>query len=221
MSIPGSPPAPPPTYSGFPQSPLRSPATNKLVPRFEQVPRIHGRSSGATAAKTASLSSSGSAHTANVSAHSSAPPSSPSRPPRPHEAPLEIPDLVRPSTSRGQTPRPGPPPSRALPPAPPVSPISGSWPSMPPGHVHGDVGVAIGLVSHNPAQGVTLQPESQDLCELTERFGRESRDSWGSWGGTGGGGPGIVLSSPQKKGAGARGSPVLEEADLERMGGSY
>ncbi|KAH6705032.1 hypothetical protein EV126DRAFT_398943 [Verticillium dahliae] len=88
---------------------------------------------------------------------------------RPHEFPLEIPDLVSPGLGRGgQTPRPGPPPNRSLPPAPPVSPSSAGWPTPPMNHVHGHVGVAVGLVSHSPAQGVTLRPESRELCELTE-----------------------------------------------------
>lgn len=88
-------------------------------------------------------------------------------------------------------------------------------------HVHGHVGVAVGLVSHSPAQGVTLRPESRELCELTERYARESRDSWGSWGGIGGGGPGVVAPAMQGKGAGRTRGPVLGEADLERMGGKY
>ncbi|KAG7137270.1 hypothetical protein HYQ45_005338 [Verticillium longisporum] len=219
---PGSPRAPPPTYSSFPPSPLRSPATSKLVLRYEHAVQTEGRSSGTTSTKTLSLRSSGSTHTVAVSAYSTATAPSPSRPPRPHEFPLEIPDLVSPGLGRGgQTPRPGPPPNRSLPPAPPVSPSSAGWPTPPMNHVHGHVGVAVGLVSHSPAQGVTLRPESRELCELTERYARESRDSWGSWGGIGGGGPGVVAPAMQGKGAGRTRGPVLGEADLERMGGKY
>ncbi|EEY15410.1 predicted protein [Verticillium alfalfae VaMs.102] len=220
--MPGSPRAPPPTYSSFPPSPLRSPATSKLVPRHEHTVQTEGRSSGTTPTETLSFRSSGSTHTVGVSAYSTATASSPSRPPRPHEFPLEIPDLVSPGLGcGGQTPRPGPPPNRSLPPAPPVSPSSASWPTPSMNHVHGDVGVAVGVVSHSHAQGVTLRPESRELCELTERYERESRDSWGSWGGNGGRGPAVVAPDMQGTGAGRTRGPVLGEADLERMGGKY
>ncbi|EGY20023.1 uncharacterized protein VDAG_02039 [Verticillium dahliae VdLs.17] len=78
---PGSPRAPPPTYSSFPPSPLRSPATSKLVPRYEHAVQTEGRSSGTTSTKTLSLRSSGSTHTVAVSAYSTATAPSPSRPP--------------------------------------------------------------------------------------------------------------------------------------------
>ncbi|ROT43487.1 hypothetical protein SODALDRAFT_348199 [Sodiomyces alkalinus F11] len=204
------------------------------------------------AGKTASLSSSASNRTtttlrtstttnsvAPVPAAASlalTPPVSPRRPQRPHEAPLEIPDLVRPGPDRGHGPGPGPPPNRALPPAPPLASASASTVSLaltqnqgqhqqqPSAQVHGDSGADTGIANSNPAQEVALQQESQDFREHTERYGREPRGSWGSWGGSGGGAPGVVSMSPQKAGGGggaSMNSPVLEEADLERMGGRY
>ncbi|KAI6781369.1 uncharacterized protein J7T54_002261 [Emericellopsis cladophorae] len=67
---------------------------------------------------------------------------------------------------------------------------------------------------HNPAEGVVLDKNAQDLCELTDEYARESRDtSWGSW--RGGGGPGRVASEQHVGGS------VMREADLERLGGRY
>ncbi|KAG9256412.1 uncharacterized protein F5Z01DRAFT_672399 [Emericellopsis atlantica] len=79
---------------------------------------------------------------------------------------------------------------------------------------HGNIGVAVGIVRHNPAEGVVLDKNAQDLCELTDEYARESRDtSWGSW--RGGGGPGRVASEQHVGGS------VMRERDLERLGGRY
>lgn len=242
-SVPGTPTAPPPVYQGFPRAPICAPTDNKLVPRNEE--RYHGLTTSSAhdmgVAKTVSVSSAGSQRTASgySTTTASLPPTSPTtsgpvpfgtalsplRPPRPHDSPLQIPDLVRPDpdSPRGHGNIPSPPPNRALPPAPAGGtplPSPGFPPSAYP-HQHGDIGVAVGVVSHNPAQGVVLQPDSQDLCDLTEQYGKDTRDSWGSWGG---GGPGVILPSPAKRsghGQGRAESPALEEVDLERLGGRY
>ncbi|KAK1730545.1 uncharacterized protein BDZ83DRAFT_747325 [Colletotrichum acutatum] len=184
--------------------------------------------------KTSSMSSAASSRTATTVSNVSSifphlvPYSWPMRPPRPHEKPLLIPDLVCP----------GPPPARSLPPAPPGSPTSpvsfhkklllqqlqqqqqqqkrgGSFDSV-------SAAVSNGWIPpRNPARGVMLEKESRDLCELTETCAREwrERNSWGSWS-IGGGGTGVGTSSVQK-GGGSVNSPVLEEEDLERIGGRY
>ena len=81
------------------------------------------------------------------------------------------------------------------------------------------MGVAVGVVSRNPAHGVVLPSEARELCELTEEYARETRDSWGSWSGGGGGAPGVQMSS--RKAEGETSPPKLDEGDLERMGGKY
>lgn len=84
---------------------------------------------------------------------------SPTRPRRPHEAPLEIPDLV---TPRRNSPTPtSPPPNKSLPPPPP--------PTM--------IGIAktTGLLHQQSREG------SISLHSLARQHTRD-RDSWGSWG---------------------------------------
>jgi hypothetical protein len=83
-----------------------------------------------------------------------------------------------------------------------------------------------------------LPKESQDLHDLTQEYAREAMENridWGSWGGTGtggsggggggGGGGGVapVTTSPRKRSGSSKGhgSPVLQEGELERMGGKY
>lgn len=86
---------------------------------------------------------------------------SPTRPRRPHEAPLEIPDLV---TPRRNSPTPtSPPPSKSLPPPPPPPP------SM--------IGIAktTGLLPQQSREG------GISLHSLARQHTRD-RDSWGSWG---------------------------------------
>ncbi|KAF9877629.1 hypothetical protein CkaCkLH20_04764 [Colletotrichum karsti] len=171
--------------------------------------------------KTASMSSATTGRTARTVSNTSSGfpypvPSSPSRPARPHEMPLRIPDLVCP----------GPPPNRALPPPPPpVSPVSPiallRQHSTDNGH-NVSMALAAGFIPpRNPARGVVLGKDSRDFCDLTESYARESkdRDSWGSWS-IGAGGT-ILGSSSIQRGGERVNSPVLEEADLERMGGRY
>ncbi|CAG9938873.1 unnamed protein product [Clonostachys rosea f. rosea IK726] len=117
---------------------------------------------------------------------------------------------------------PGPPPCRALPSTPvsgqhPQSPLQDSSLSSQPGNF----GVALGLVSHNPAKGVILDPEARSLRDLTEECERESRNnSWGSWrGSVGGYSP--TFSPPDKSKKREFRSQVLQEGDLERLGGKY
>ncbi|CAI6098566.1 unnamed protein product [Clonostachys chloroleuca] len=117
---------------------------------------------------------------------------------------------------------PGPPPCRALPSTPVSgqhlqSPLQDSSLSSQPGNF----GVALGLVSHNPAKGVVLDSEARSLRELTEECDRESRNnSWGSWrGSVGGYSP--TLSPPDKSKKREFRSQVLQEGDLERLGGKY
>jgi hypothetical protein len=107
---------------------------------------------------------------------------------------------------------PGPPPDRALPSTPPKSPI-GLF------HRSQDSG-ATDATLYKPSTNVPLSQESQDLCELTEACANESHHSWGSWGTGGGGGPGVATTL-SKKGANDMRTPLLEEADLEKMGGQY
>ncbi|KAK1849958.1 hypothetical protein CCHR01_07441 [Colletotrichum chrysophilum] len=228
----GSFPGTPVSYhgpGGFPQSPFADPVSARLAQKGYRSSKppvsplsssFHGKS-----IKTVSIGSAASNRTTTtVSNISSAfPYPSPSRPPRPHDTPLRIPDLVCP----------GPPPTRALPPPPPpVSPVSPISPVSPTalfrqqsidvGH-NVSLALAAGFIPpRNPARGVVLGKDSKDFCDLTERCARESRDrdSWGSWS-FGGGVTSIGTSSVQRGGAARVNSPVLEEADLERMGGKY
>ena len=111
---------------------------------------------------------------------------------------------------------PGPAPNKKLPP----TPVEGSRSRAASLTRHGDVGVAVGLVNHNPANGVTLAGSARDLCELTEEYEREARNSGGSWSGKGGGGPGVASASTKK--VYMTGSKTtLKEGDLEKMGGGY
>lgn len=98
--------------------------------------------------------------------------SSPTRPRRPHDAPLEVPDLVTPlSASPAPT---FPPPTKSLP-RPPPPPAS----------------MAIGIArttGHSPPSAAAASAASRSLREasislhsLAEQH-RRQRDSWGSWG---------------------------------------
>ncbi|OLN92162.1 hypothetical protein CCHL11_01390 [Colletotrichum chlorophyti] len=230
VSIPGTPFAASIAQTGgFAPSPI-SQKCNDLGENHDRSPKVHARPAlsvttrlPAKARNSASLSSAATEQTATtVSNASSGMPyltlSSPNRPPRPHETPLRIPDLVCP----------GPPPNRSLPPPPPLCPRS------PFRQAYGDassrrINAAVNngwVPPRNPARDVVLDKDSRDLCDLTESCARESkeRDSWGSWN-VGVGGTGVGASSVQRGGSGGRervvNSPVLEEGDLERMGGSY
>ncbi|OHW94046.1 hypothetical protein CSPAE12_07316 [Colletotrichum incanum] len=208
-------------------SSVSSPMASKLPPRFDRSTKPYygilsptAFSDTSKAGKTASLRSalSGRAATTVLDLSSSLPhhvPSSPTRPSRPHVKPLHIPDLVCP----------GPPPTRSLPPPPARSPSrpASLFSNRHREESHRDFVAAIvnGRVPpRNPARGVVLGKEARDLCDLTETSATEQqeRDSWGSWA-IGGGGTGSGMSLP--KGDGRVNSPVLEEADLERIGGRY
>ncbi|KZL65864.1 hypothetical protein CT0861_09509 [Colletotrichum tofieldiae] len=206
---------------------IPSPTAGKLPPRFDRstkpyygIPPPTAFSGTSKAGKTASFNSTASRRAATTVPIilSSLPhhiPSSPTRPVRPHDQPLHIPDLVCP----------GPPPTRSLPPPParsPSRPVSLSS-NQHREDSHRNFVTAIGngwVPPRNPARGVVLGKEAKDLCDLTETCAREQqeRGSWGSWAiGDGGMGIGMSLS----KGGGRVNSPVLEEADLERIGGRY
>ncbi|KAK3947194.1 hypothetical protein QBC32DRAFT_95865 [Pseudoneurospora amorphoporcata] len=181
----------------FPSSPITSPTTNKLVPRHERKPRVHGTSgslpslpppalfgmhgSGAPGSR-GSLSSYGAGSTTgpsslrnetfSFSGTTSPPPTSPTRPPRPHEGPLEIPDLVKPAPfpfgSRINRPAPSAPLQ-------PVSPLSHSS------------SLAMGGSSVSPiwnqAHAISSPRDERDSGDhhaVREYSGRD-RGSWGSW----------------------------------------
>ncbi|KAK1508370.1 hypothetical protein CTAM01_02156 [Colletotrichum tamarilloi] len=248
VSIPGTPLGASVEKAGvFSSSPLSTPtptATNRVPPKYDRStkpyygvsppPNTFSQGTGGSpisSGKTSSMSSAASGRTATTVSNVSSiaprltPSSWPMRPPRPHEKRLLIPDLVCP----------GPSPACSLPPAPPGSPSSPVsfhkkllLQQLQQQQKRGDdfdgvsAAVSNGWVPpRNPARGVVLEKESRDLCELTETYARESRErsSWGSWS-IGGGGTGVGASSVQK-GGGSVNSPVLEEADLEKIGGRY
>ncbi|KAK1496766.1 hypothetical protein CABS01_10915 [Colletotrichum abscissum] len=248
VSIPGTPLGASVEKAGvFSSSPLSTPtptATNRVPPKYDRStkpyygvsppPNTFGQGTGGSprfSGKTSSMSSATSGRTATTASNVSSiaprltPSSWPMRPPRPHEKRLLIPDLVCP----------GPSPACSLPPAPPGSPSSPVsfhkklllqqlQQQQKRGDFFDDVSAAVSngwVPPRNPARGVVLEKESRDLCELTETYARESRErsSWGSWS-IGGGGTGVGASSVQK-GGGSVNSPVLEEADLEKIGGRY
>ncbi|PKS09769.1 hypothetical protein jhhlp_004390 [Lomentospora prolificans] len=191
----------------FPTSPLCAPTTSKLEPRLEYGPhsgprpaRFQRETPGTPpfiSRRGASISGSASTSTSSqigATLTSGTPPSSPTRPPRPHEAPLEIPDLITPSTA----PRPSwglPPPT---PPPPPVPPRE----------------IVMALSHSDESSAQKISSESRDLCGLTEECTREERESWGMFP-TAEGAP--SLSSRE----GGVVSPILGERELERMGGKY
>lgn len=143
--------------------------------------------------------------------YTGAPPRSPNRPPRPHDAPLEIPDLVSPASplsplsavSASSSPL-GPPPNRALPPPPPF--LAGEA-----GGSNTASFTAIGGRSLIP-RGVTVLREWEGNTEDGRPQKRNDEDgdggeyryeggdgyvprgSWGSWSGT------ISDSGPRRPG---------------------
>ncbi|KAK7427509.1 hypothetical protein QQZ08_005951 [Neonectria magnoliae] len=200
---------------GFPMSPLYSPTTSKLTPRHERTPKIRHGGSSMTVPRIVMTTPDGGrtnqdgtprsfgrespTSTSNAGSQVGSNNGSPTRPSRSHEYPLKISELVSP----------GPPPTRALPSTPPNG--SGS-PTSTTAHVD-EPGV---YSPQHAKQGVVLTSDSRELYNLTEDCARESRNSWGSWGG---GGPGVTGSSPTK--GRSTPSPVMEEADLERLCGRY
>ncbi|KAK1968519.1 hypothetical protein LY78DRAFT_421612 [Colletotrichum sublineola] len=211
-----------PQRSPSSSSPVSSLTSSRPPPRFNRSTKPYygipppGRLAGSSpAGKTASMSSATSGRTATTisSISSSFPqlaPSSPTRPVRPSSKPLYIPDLVCP----------GPPPNRSLPSPPARSPSRPVAPFR--NQQHTESCSSGGRVPpRQDTLGVIPRKESKDIHTSTETGTKGSReiDSWGSWG-VGGGGRGMRVSSAQNEG-GRVDSPVLEEADLERIGGRY
>ncbi|KAK2055807.1 hypothetical protein LY76DRAFT_174436 [Colletotrichum caudatum] len=203
-------------------SPISSPTASRPPPGFDRstkpyhwIPPPGDLAGGSTAGKTASVRSAASGRTATtISSISSSFPalaqSSPTRPVRPSNSLLHIPNLVCP----------GPPPNRSLPSPPPRSP---SRPvALFRNQQHTECGSSDERVPpRQAARGVATRDESKVVYSSSETDTRESqeRDSWGSWG-VGGDGAGIGSSSTRHEG-GRGDSPVLEKADLERIGGRY
>lgn len=202
-------------FSRFPANPICSPIRAKLIPRREEVVKpfkTHASApllSSLRIREDASTKSGTSSHTAGSSVCSSASLA------RSHHR------LCPPSTNQSRRLRslasPGPAPDKELPP----TPTSRTRGRPAPLKEHGILGVAAGIVNVNPADGVVLGPHSRDLCELTEGCLRETRNSGGSWSGNGGGGPGVALPSPRKNPVEKPPRSVLEEGELQRMGGGY
>ncbi|KAH7133251.1 hypothetical protein B0J13DRAFT_641829 [Dactylonectria estremocensis] len=201
---------------GFPMSPLYSPTAGKLTPRHERTPKIrHGdnmvtvprivmtASHGGYMGQDDCPSPLGSQSSTSSAFHSRSTVgyrnSSPTRLPRSH---FNISELVSP----------GPPPNRALPFTPPNGSSSLTSTTSRPN----DANITSGLSHQHPAQVQGLSPDSRELCDLTEEYSRESHNSWGSWGG----GCSSASISPLRKGKITR-SPVMGEAELERLGGKY
>ncbi|KAA8629904.1 hypothetical protein SMACR_04101 [Sordaria macrospora] len=181
----------------FPSSPITSPTTNKLVPRYERTPRVHGTTgslpslpppalfgihgSGAPRSR-GSLSSYGAGSTTgpsslrneafSFSGTTSPPPTSPTRPPRPHEGPLEIPDLVKPAPfpfgSRM---------NRSVPSASPqpVSPLSHTSSLA--------MGGSSASPMWNPARAVSSPRDERASGDhhVVGEYSGQDRGSWGSW----------------------------------------
>ena len=86
----------------------------------------------------------------------------------------------------------------------------------------------MGMVRHNPSEGVTLDTQSKDLYDLTEAYGQDKsrgearidgwNDSWGSQPG------GVAPLSPKGRGGqreDTQGHVMLEDGELERLAGTY
>ncbi|VUC35163.1 unnamed protein product [Clonostachys rosea] len=194
----------------FPASPVVALTRDSLVPRTERRPTFNGANTPPPKSPTETAGGARSP-TSNTTFKTT------QRGSQNQRKPCEVPPL-----NIGGLSKPGPPPCRAL----PSTPVSGQFPQSPlqdssPSSRPGNFGVALGLVSHNPAQGVVLDPEARSLRELTEECERESRNnSWGSWrGSVGGYSP--TLSPPNKSKKREFRGQVLQEGDLERLGGKY
>jgi len=112
------------------------------------------------------------------------PPSSPARPPRPHDAPLEIPDLVSPASPTSLVAPLGPPPNRALPPPPP-NPLSAA---LVPGSTASFTAVggrAAMMMPRGPARVTATASAAGREIDEVDRDGDEYINlrgvSWGSW----------------------------------------
>ncbi|KAK3486377.1 hypothetical protein B0T13DRAFT_408095 [Neurospora crassa] len=181
----------------FPSSPITSPTTNKLVPRYEGMPRVYGTTGslpgppppalfemhdfGAPESR-GSLSGFGAGSTTgpsslrneafSLSGTTSPPPTSPTGPPRPHEEPLEIPNLVKPASfpfgSRM---------NRSIPSAPsaPISPLSHTSSLAMSGSSVSRMWNQVRAISSPRDEG-----ESGNHRATGEYWGKD-RGSWGSW----------------------------------------
>ncbi|KAK4157678.1 hypothetical protein C8A00DRAFT_39959 [Chaetomidium leptoderma] len=151
-----------------------------------------------------------------------APPSSPSpcRPPRPHEAMLQIPDLVTPATTtttslgsgRGgvDTPPPpplSPPPTKALPRTPSLVPLPLRGSSAP------DAGSPPPAVLGGGGGGPPPPPE-QAVSAAAGAGQPGSRGSWGSWSGTG-----TVVGGGSDHHASSSTTAIGGAAEIEAAGG--
>ncbi|KAL2202282.1 hypothetical protein CC79DRAFT_1373906 [Sarocladium strictum] len=198
------------TSSGFLESPLSAPMKAKLVPRREEMRRaasIQAAPLLGWAREVSSIHSGNSSYTASSSAHSGRT--------RSELVSISSKNHIRHPSRVHSLASPGPAPNKKLPPTPTsLSPRRTLSPTR-----HGEVGVAIGIVGHNPASGVTLSGPSRDLCELAEEYERETRSSGGSWSGKGGGAPGITIASTKMQANGEK--TRLGEDDLQKMGGGY
>ncbi|KAK1772428.1 hypothetical protein QBC33DRAFT_564905 [Phialemonium atrogriseum] len=147
----------------------------------------------------------------------------PTRPPRPHETPLEIPDLVTPTT------RPGPPPTKALPPPPPPPllppPVVVSGPAAAARQAATTVG--FGAVGRGPSWG-SWEGGAGGAGEMAAAQGigiaisppeggvYSPRETWGT-----GGEFGSVSSVGEGFEDGSSRVSVLREEVLERLGAAY
>ncbi|WDK09978.1 hypothetical protein CGRA01v4_01257 [Colletotrichum graminicola] len=193
-----------------------SPGFDRSTKPYYRVPPPGDLAGGPQAGKTASMSSATSGRTATTvsSISSSFPalaPLSPTRPVRPCDKLLRIPDLVCP----------GPPPNRSLPSPPSRSPSGPAALSRDQQQHTESRSSGERVPPRQAAPGVIPREEPKHVYISTKTSTRESleRDSWGSWGARGGG-AGIGVSSAQNE-DGRMDSPVLEGADLERIGGRY
>ncbi|TDZ37961.1 hypothetical protein C8035_v001238 [Colletotrichum spinosum] len=145
-----------------------------------------------------------------------------------YSSPFSSPAHLRPvdaSLSASNIGYPGPPPTRALPTPPPLSPKALAEARARKNSRYSSASTVTGppeFPPRNPARGYVVGREARDLYDLTESYALETkgRDSWGSW--TAGGGDAAATTTSRQKGPEVRlNSPVLEEADLARMAGTY
>ncbi|KAI8687816.1 hypothetical protein NCS55_00033800 [Fusarium keratoplasticum] len=194
--------------SGFPASPLCSPTSSNLTPRHERTPKIYSADQVPPVPMIVMTAPEGGQNDGSTSFSGVTPPasvqmmpghgnSSPPRPPRSHDGLFKI--LVSP----------GPPPTRALPSTPPNRPLTPTKPlSSPPRK-----GATACPPAQQLAKDIVLSPEARELRDMTESYAKDAgRHSGGSWSG--------IAGSSLVKGRSVS-SPVMEEADLERLGGRY
>ncbi|RSL84633.1 hypothetical protein CEP52_016382 [Fusarium oligoseptatum] len=195
--------------SGFPASPLCSPTSSNLTPRHERTPKIYSADQVPPVPMIVMTTPEGGQNDGSASFNGVTPPASvqkmplghgngsPPRPPRSRDGLFRI--LVSP----------GPPPTRALPSTPPNRPSTPTKPlSSPPRK-----GSTVCPPVHQLTKDIVLSPEARELRDMTESYAKDAgRHSGGSWSG--------MAGSSLAKGRSVS-SPVMEEADLERLGGRY